>query len=229
MYGSYSPQSTLHDHVYIVHGSASTSSLFFCHRDASRRRDGAAATQVVDTTTRTDEEYDNDEGPGGEELTVTETKLLYTSKPCLRAVKTKCVREGGGGAMSVWRLMSSGVLRTNTSSSSRIASSSLSSTAGPARVSSKHAHAGAGFSKRVGHMSAEEAAATVAEAEPTPGGVAMALGAMGAGAVGAVGLSILGVAGALYGASFAAATLGACVRACVHACVRASPTTTRAD
>ena len=36
----------------------------------------------------------------------------------------------------------------------------------------------------------------------------MAVGAMSAGAIGAVGLSLLGIAGALYGASFAAATLG---------------------
>ena len=53
-------------------------------------------------------------------------------------------------------------------------------------------------------MSPEEEA----EQEPTTGGVAMAIGAMGMGALGAVGLSVLGIAGALYGASFAAATLG---------------------
>lgn len=47
-----------------------------------------------------------------------------------------------------------------------------------------------------------------AEQEPTTGGIAMAIGAMGMGALGAVGLSVLGIAGALYGASFAAATLG---------------------
>ena len=52
-----------------------------------------------------------------------------------------------------------------------------------------------------------------AEQEPTTGGVAMAIGAMGMGALGAVGLSVLGIAGALYGASFAAATLGTwCLR-----------------
>ena len=68
------------------------------------------------------------------------------------------------------------------------------------------------YSRRAGSMSAEEEAAAAAAAEPTAGGVAMAVGAMGAGAIGAVGLSILGVAGALYGASFAAATFGMSTR-----------------
>ena len=40
------------------------------------------------------------------------------------------------------------------------------------------------------------------------GSVMLAVGAMGAGAIGAVCLSVVGIAGALYGASFAAATLG---------------------